>query len=67
LGRRWSGLGRWGKKTSKVEDRGSKIEIPASDKPGEAQAGEVTIVQMRTMFLELEHPDGKVRERARES
>jgi hypothetical protein len=49
-----------------VGERISKTEVPASDKPGEAPAGEVTIVQMRTMFLELEHPDGKIRERARE-
>jgi len=50
----------------KIEDRGSKIEIPASDKPTEAPAGELTIVQMRALFLELEHSDGRVRERARE-
>src|SRR5215208_2751500 len=43
-----------------------KDEISASDKPGPDAPGDVTIVQMRTMFLELEHPDGKARERARE-
>ena len=58
-------IGEVGEK-SKNEDRASKIEIPASDQPGEAPVGEVTITQMRTMFLELEHPDGKIRERARE-
>ena len=59
-------IGEVGEKTSKIEDEGSKIEVPASDKPGPEVAGDVTIVQMRTMFLELEHPDGKIRERARE-
>jgi hypothetical protein len=52
---------------SKAEDAGPKAtDVPASDKPGEGRPGDLTIVQMRTMFLELEHPDGKVRERARE-
>lgn len=44
----------------------SKIDVPASDKPAPQGASDLTIVQMRTMFLELEHPDGRVRERARE-
>src|SRR4051812_45444192 len=52
-------IGEVGERKAKVEDGESKIEIPASDKPGDALPGEVTIVQMRTMFLELEHPDGK--------
>ena len=43
-----------------------KTDEVTSDKPGEPIAGEVSIVQMRRMFLELEHPDGRVRERARE-
>lgn len=59
-------IGEVGERKSKIEDGESKIEIPPSDKPGEAPAGEVTVTQMRTMFLELEHPDGKIRERARE-
>jgi len=58
-------IGEVGQRTSKIEEE-SKIEDHTSDKPGEPIAGEVTIVQMRRMFLELEHPDGKVRELARE-
>jgi hypothetical protein len=59
-------IGEVGERKSKIEDGESKIEIPASDKPADARAGEVTLNQMRTMFVELEHPDGKIRERARE-
>src|SRR5712672_1822514 len=59
-------IGEVGQKTSKIEDGESKIEDRSSDKPGEPIAGEVTTVQMRRMFLELQHPDGKVRELARE-
>src|SRR2546430_6798694 len=59
-------IGEVGQRTSKIEDEGSTIEDRSSDKPGEPIAGEITIVQMRRMFLELEHPDGKVRELARE-
>jgi hypothetical protein len=52
-------IGEVGQKTSKIEEG-------MSDKAGEPIAGEVTIVQMRRMFLELEHPDGRARELARE-
>ena len=52
-------IGEVGQKTSKLEEG-------MSDKAGEPIAGEVTIVQMRRMFLELEHPDGRAREVARE-
>src|SRR3954465_2699854 len=48
------------------EDRESKPEISPSDKPAEAPATDITLTQMRSMFLELQHPDGRVRERARE-
>jgi hypothetical protein len=60
-------IGEVGGNPSKSEDRASKAsDIPASDKPAPEVAGDLTITQMRTMFLELEHPDGRVRERARE-
>jgi len=59
-------IGEVGEKQSKIQDEGSKVEIPTPDKPAPEGGSDVTIVQMRTMFLELEHPDGKIRERARE-
>ena len=46
-------IGEVGQKTSKIEDGESKIDAAVSDKPGEAAPGEVSIVQMRRMFLEL--------------
>src|SRR5437764_13252960 len=52
-------IGEVGQRTSKIEEE-SKIEDRSSDKPGEPIAGEVTIVQMRRMLLELEHQGGKV-------
>jgi hypothetical protein len=59
-------IGEVGQKTKGADSNEEKVEMPASDKPGEAAPGEITIVQMRRMFLELEHPDGRVRELARE-
>jgi len=44
-------IGEVGERKTKIEDGESKIEIPASDKPRDAPPGEVTIAQVRTMFL----------------
>src|SRR3954468_24023128 len=59
-------IGEVGEKRQGVDSNENKVEITTSDKPAPEKPGEVTLLQMKTMFLELEHPDGKIRERARE-